>query len=36
MEILELRYVCAVAEVGRFTCAARRQRVTLSTGVCYR
>ncbi len=26
MEILELRYVCAVADVGSFTCGARRQR----------
>jgi len=36
MEIFELRYVCAVAEVGSFTCGARRQRVTLPIGVCYR
>ncbi len=36
MGILELSYFCAVAEVGRFTCGARRRRITQPTGVCYR
>ena len=36
MEILELSYFCAVAEVGSFTSGARRRRVTQPTGVCHR
>jgi DNA-binding transcriptional LysR family regulator len=36
MEILELGYVCDVAEVGRFTRGARRRRVTQPAGVCFR
>jgi hypothetical protein len=36
MEILELRYVRDVAEVGRLTSGARRRRFTQPAGVCHR